>query len=306
MEYVTLLQRAWQIISRSKILWLFGLIAVLAGQEAVFNMRSAFRLQPLAEAIVNPPAIAANGLYALSLSGTSYLRDGLIIFAGLMLMAIGTLASAALIGLAQNAERGQTVNFLTGLHIGVKRVWPLLGIRLIFNLPAVGLSLIAAFLLTHLIDFAGPPLSYPQMLQVLQNADFLPLLLMAGIVFGVLIGAIGVGADRACVLEETGVFESLKRGWAILRRNLAKYMVITGIFIASTLLIVFTAACPLALIFTDRVNQLAQTAPAGSDITYYFLNDPAGLVIGLILLAIYAGVTAFTSIVWTLAYRRYG
>ena len=108
------------------------------------------------------------------------------------------------------------------------------------------------------------------------------------------------------MLEESGVFESLKRGREILRRNVAKYMVISGIFIASTLLIVFTVACPLALVFTDRVNQLAQTAPPGSDLTYYFLNDPAGLVIGLILLAIYAGVTAYTSIVWTLAYRRYG
>jgi hypothetical protein len=306
MEYVTLLQRAWQIISRSKILWLFGLIAVLAGQDAVFNLRSAFRLQPLAEAIVNPPAAAANALYALSSSGTNFLLDGLIIFVGLMLTAFGAIASAALIGLTQNAERGLAVNFLTGLHIGVKRIWPLLGIRLIFNLPAVVLSLIVTFLMTRLIDFSGPPLSYPQMLQVLQNSGVLPLLLMVGVVFGVLIGAIGVGADRACVLEETGVVESLKRGRAILRRNVAKYMVITGIFIASTLLIVFTFACPLALIFTDRVNQLAQAAPPGSDITYYFLNDPAGLIIGLILLAVYGGVTAYTSIVWTLAYRRYG
>ena len=134
----------------------------------------------------------------------------------------------------------------------------------------------------------------------------LPLLLIAGVVFGALIGAIGVGADRACVLEETGVFESLKRGLQILRHNVVKYMVITGIFIASTLLIVFTVACPLALVFTDRVNQLAQAAPPESDMTYYFLNDPAGLIIGLILLAVYAGVTAYTSIVWTLAYRRYG
>ena len=306
MEYVTLLQRAWQIISRSKILWLFGLIAVLAGQDAVFNLRSAFRLQPLAEAIVNPPAAAANALYVASSSGASYLLDGVIIFVGLMLLAIGAMASAALIGLTQNAERGLNVNFLTGLHIGVKRVWPLLGIRLIFNLPAVALSLIATFLMTRLIDVSGPPLSYLERLQVLQNEGILPLLLITGIILGVLIGAIGVGADRACVLEETGVFESLRRGREILRRNPAKYMVITGIFVASTLLIVFTAACPLALIFADRVNQLAQVAPPGSDITYYFLNDPAGLIIGLILLAVYAGVTAYTSIVWTLAYRRYG
>jgi hypothetical protein len=305
MEYIILLQQAWQILSRNKVLWLFGLFAVLAGQDALFNLRGAIRLQPLAEALVNLPLPVANAVRLLVPDDAGILAGVALIVVGLVWLALGVIASAALIVLTQAAERGQDVNLKIGVQEGLKHMRTLVGIRLIFNIPASLLSIAVVLFSIRLVNIVQGPIGYNHLLQALQAVGVLPVLLILGALSGIVIGGLGVGADRVCVLEGAGVTESLKRGWEVMRHNLNRYLAVTGIFVASGLLIVFAISCPIAILLTDAIGNIAQAAAGGADLTLMLLSTPIGLIVGLVLLALYALFTAYASVVWTLVYRRY-
>ncbi len=304
MEYLLLLQRGWQILRRHKLIWLFGVIAAIMGQDALFHLRGALRLQPFIEAIVNLPVTMANLLRDLTPGDTGVRSLLLLIGAGMLLTFIGVFVDAGMIALTQAAERGAAVDFKTGWQAGLRRGWLLLIIRLIFNIPGVLLSLLAFVWAMRVIDPDASPGGYSQLLQALQTAGVLPFLLIAGAVIGVLLGAIGVGADRSCVLDDTGVIESLKQGWRLLRRNLAPYLYIAGSLLGTLAMLFFIVSCPASLLLTDAVVGLMQASP-NNDLILVLLGTPVGLIIVVALLILYGGYTAFATIVWTLAYLRY-
>lgn len=294
-EYLLFLQRAWQVVGRNKILWLLGLVAVMVGQDAVFNLRGALRLDPLADVLVNLPLPATDLIRALVPDLASVAGVALTLVLGALLILVGAAANGALLTLTQAVERGDDVTLKIGLQAGVKYVWPLVVLRLLLNLPAIGLALLA------LLSVGGQS----TVTQALQTAGLLPLFLIMGLIAGVLAGAIGVGADRACVLDGVGVIAAVRRGAALLRQHFSRYLALTGIFVASALLVIFTLACPLSILLSDTVSALAQGVPLGTNLTPILLSTPIGLAAGAVLMLLYAFFTAFTSVAWTLLYRRY-
>lgn len=301
-EYVLLLQRAWHIITRHKVMLAFAFIAVIAGQDAVFNMRGVIRLPPLTEAIVNLPLPYANLVRDLLPQANGLLLIAAMISMGLICLIFGLIGNGALIALTQSIERGAGATFKAGWQMGFKALPTLLVIRLIFNIPIVLLSIAGFLISTRLFDPTGGPIGYAA---ILEYSGLLPIFLIVGGVVGLLIGAIGIGADRGCVLDELGAIASLKHGWQMFRRHLSRYFAVTGIFISSGLLIVLLLACPLAMLLADQIGALVQSVPAGTDLTPLLLSTPLGAAIGVVLLLAYAGFTAFASVVWTLVYRRF-
>lgn len=294
-EYLLLLQRAWQVVGRNKLLWLFGLVAVIAGQDAVFNLRGALRLDPLADVLVNLPLPATDLVRAVAPDTASVAGAALTLALGAILIIVGAAANGALLTLTQAVERGDDVTLKIGLQAGIKYLWPLAALRLVLNLPALVLALLA------LLSVGGQS----TVTQTLQTAGLLPLFLIAGLIAGVLAGAIGVGAERACVFDGVGVIDAMRHGAELLRKSFSRYVALTGIFVASALLGIFTLACPLSIVLSDTVSALAQGLPLGTNLTPLLLGTPVGLLIGALLLLAYAFFTAFTSVAWTLLYRRY-
>lgn len=294
-EYVVLLQRAWQVVFRYKMLWALGLIAVIVGQDAVFNLRGALRLDPLTHVLVNLPLPAADLVRAVLPDATGGVGGVVTLVFGAILIAVGAAANGALLALTQAVERGNEVTLQAGVRAAVKSLRSLIALRLLLNLPAIALTLIALLL-------AG---GQAAVTQAMQAAGLLPAFLIAGLIAGVLAGAIGVGAERACVFDGFGVVEAVRQGVVLLRRHLSRYLMVTGIFIASALLVIFALACPLSIFLSDTVSVLAQSAPPGANLTPLLLSSPIGLAMGALLLIVYAFFTAFTSVMWTLVYRRY-
>ncbi len=294
-EYVLLLQRAWQVVFRYKVLWMLGLIAVIVGQDAVFNLRGALRLDPLADVLVNLPLPAADLVRAVAPDTTGAVGVLVTLVLGAVLIAVGAAANGALLVLTQAVERGDDVTLKVGMQAGGKYLRPLVTLRLLLNMPAIALTLIALLI-------AG---GQAAVTQAMQAAGLLPVFLIVGLIAGVFAGAIGVGAERACVFDGLGVIEALKQGAALLRRLLSRYFIVTGIFIASALLVIFMLACPLSIFLSDTVNALAQGVPLGTNLTPLLLSTPIGVAVGALLVIAYAFFTAFTSVVWTLIYRRY-
>lgn len=299
-----MLQRGWQILRRNRLVWVLGFIAVAAGQDALFQFRGALRLQPFIEAIVNLPVSVANILRDLTPGDTGVVSLALLISAGVLLTFIGVFVQAALIALTQAAERGAAVDFKTAWQAGWQRAWPLLLIRLIFNVPGVMLSLIAFVWAVQLLAPTSSPGGYSQLPQTLDAAGVLPLFVIAGAAIGLLLGAIGIGADRSCVLDQTGVIESIKQGWRTFRKNVPPYIYLSGSLLGTLAMLFFMITCPLSLILTDAVSNLALASP-NADVFAVLLGTPLGLIIAGALLILYGGYTAFATIVWTLAYLRY-
>ncbi len=294
-EYVMLLQRALQVVVRNKALWVLGLIAVIVGQDAVFNMRGALRLEPLADVLVNLPLPYAN-LVRTVVPDPAGALNGLITLAlGASLIVVGSIVNAALLLLTQAVERGDDVRLAAGLRDGLRFLWPLSAIRFILNLPAIVLALIALVIAAD----------QPTVTLAVQAAGLLPVLLVLGVAAGTIGGAIEIGADRACVFDAAGVVDALQQGVAALRKNIGRYVAVTGIFIASLLMLILLAACPLAMALTDTLATLSERVSAGTDLTPLLLGTPIGLAAGILLVIAYAFFTAFASVVWTLVYRRY-
>ena len=187
MEYVLLLLRAWQIMRRHWVIWAFGLIAMLVGQDALYNLRGAIRLQPFLEAVVNLPLSVANLLRAGVPANTGVWLGIIMIAVGAMLILIGVTANAAIIALTQLAERGEIVAFKTGLRQGLRHVLPLFVIRFIFHIPSIVMSLVVFLGAVRLVEPASAPLGYDELLQALQAIGLLPILLILGAIIGVLL-----------------------------------------------------------------------------------------------------------------------
>lgn len=305
MEYVILLQRAWQILTRHKIMFLFGLIAVLAGQDALFNLHGGRSIQPVVEAIVDLPPTASSLTRATVLLDSPIVLIGVMILLGLLLIFIGMVANAALISLTHSAERGDAINFKAGLRAGFQHVDRLIIIRLIFNIPFVVLAVLGFTLMQRLIAPTIPPLTFSQSLAALQDTGLLPIFLIVSLLAGIFVGGVGIGADRAVVIDGMGVVAALRQGWETLRDHWGKYVVITGIFISTLLLFILLVSCPVAVLFADQITSLAQTSSLNADLTSSLLTQPLGIGLAIIGVLLYAGVTAFISITWTIVYRRY-
>jgi hypothetical protein len=305
MEYILVLQRAWQILTRHKILLVFGLIAVVTGQDALFNLHGGRPMQPLLEAIVNLPSPAANLARSIAPVGSELVLIAVMIGLGVGLTFIGMLANGALIGLTQSAERGDEISFKAGLRLGWQHIDRLVIIRLFFNIPFVVLALLGFIVLQRLIDPAIGPLTFSESLVALQEAGLLPIFLIVSLITGMFVGGIGIGTDRAVVIDGLGIVAALRQGWQTLRDHFSKYFVLSGIFISTLLLIALVLFCPVALLFAGRVAELAQTSSLNTDLTATLWNEPSGSVLIIIGLLLYAVITAFISITWTIAYRRY-
>ncbi|MBI5567937.1 MAG: hypothetical protein HY870_23775, partial [Chloroflexi bacterium] len=173
-EYMLLLQRAWQVVFRYKLLWLLGLIAVIAGQDAVFNLRGALRLDPLADVLVNLPLPAADLVRAVAPDNTGIVGVAITLILGALLIAVGAAANGALMVLTQAVERGADVTLKIGAQAGAKYLRPLLTLRVLLNLPAIALTLIALLL-------AG---GQAAVTQAMQAAGLLPVFLITGLIAG--------------------------------------------------------------------------------------------------------------------------
>lgn len=303
MEYVLMFQHGWQILRRYKVLWLLGALAALAGQDALFNLRGAIRLQPFVEAIVNLPVSIANLLRAIT-PDVGLLALLIVIAVGVLLTFVGVVINAIIINLTQAAERGAAVSFKSAWQASLLRAWPLLIMRLLFNIPSVILSLLAVFAAMQIIEPTASSVGYTQLLQALQIVGLLPIFLIAGAVIGVLLGAIGIGADRSCVLDETGVIDSLRQGWKFLRREVARFIYLAGMLLGTLAMLFFVIACPISLLLTDDIANLMQAAPS-TDFLIAMLSAPVGWLVGIVLVIVYGAYCAFATIVWTLAYRQY-
>jgi hypothetical protein len=292
MDYTKILKRAWQITWRYKALWVFGFLSALfsgsgmgGGQGPQYVMRGAERIEP----------------------GAWLLIAAVLLLAVLVLVALsivlGSLSKAALIGMVREVEQTSSTSVRSGWRIGWSHFLRLFAIGLAIGIPAVIVSFV-------LIGLGLSPLLL--LLAESETLTILAIVLMVGlmlvvigllIVMGVVLSVVGELAERQCVLDGKGVWESIRAGYQLGRQNL-KHVGVTwlllfaidlgfGIVMAPVFFVVFGAAAVPGILTYVATEAIAPTLVIGI---------PVLIVAGLIMTALTAVYQVFRSAVWTLTY----
>jgi hypothetical protein len=316
MQYGTLLSRAWHITWRNKIIWLFGFLAALGsggGGGGNFNYRFGSGDLSRSGGTGLPPELQRQ--LTRFLSDQTLVITVIVIIAliglviGLVLALLAALSHSAMVDMVREADETEATRFNTGWRTGLRRMLPTFLIRFLLGLPSfiIIMAGLAAFLASFipLINQTGfrdaERLFAGGMLATLFLC-FLPACCL-GILLDIPLRVLETLSIRALVLEDRGVLGSIRRGWNILTGNLGDVVVVWLIFFLLGIGVAVVVGLPLTAIAFAALFPLALMAATSPIFVVPLVL--VGLLLGLLSAAIRSVVEAYSSSVWTLAYRQF-
>jgi len=347
MDHINILKRAWNILWRYRALWIFGIILALtatgggsgggsnAANSGAGNPGSMFEYHfddpdQLPEGIREGFEAFGKGIEQLVDSGFGKFIPNVfpviiaLLCLGFILFVISRIArwvsEVSLIRMVDHTEQtGEQLKFKQGFRLGWSRAaWRLFLMNLVITIPTV-----IAFILLVLISavpvllFINSIESPAGVISVIATIGLFFLAIMAIILISVAIGILERFFWRTCVLEDKGVFDAIREGFALVRRDLKDigimWLIMVGVQIGYAILTI-----PLGLLL------LAVGALLGGGVGLSvgalmraFTNGAApwiaGGVVGLPILMLVMGLPmlflsglkeTYVSTVWTLTYRE--
>lgn len=301
MDYSAIISRAWDVTWKNRALWLFGFLVGGAGTNWIYQLSSigsdspaAFRgdIFKGAESIgsaapLNTPSLPLGALIAILF--------GFILFVIVMAI-VSAVARGALIGLVRRADMGEAVTIRAGFSDGLKNFLAIIGISLAIWIPAIILGILVplAFLVPAFTAFAvslnqeNPP-------PALIAAVLLGLLLYAAVVLpiAIILSLINIYADSYRVVEGSGVFTSISKGFRLLRERKGASAAFFFIVLGLSLAFAFAAG------FIGLTTILTSSSIfSGKPLLGIMLAIP-GLAILILASSVFQ---AFVSSTWTLAF----
>ena len=298
MDIGGVLSRAWQIIWKFKVLWIFGILASCSGggsnPGSSSYQFSGNELSPRTQAFFNqlPHLSSAQmaGLVGLFILGI------LILIA--VLVFLGTMGRIGLIRGTQQAEGGTArLSFGELFRGGLPYFWRVFLLDLLVGiLVAVVIAAIIAFFVIGSIVTLG--------ILLLCLFPFICVLAIALVILVWLIYVIIEQSNNAIVLENLGIIAGLKRGWEVVRANFGMMVVMGLILIIGVQGVIgFILGLPVFLIaipaFLGAVSRSSQGLWAGLLVAglCFIAYLPFFIVLNGIL-------RAYIGTAWTLTYMR--
>lgn len=294
MDYGYVIKRAWEIIWKFKVLWIFGILAGCgqAGRSGGGNSGFRFSSQD-----VNLTPQIQNYFNRLNPAIITLLVViGIIVLVVLVVLAI-LLATVGRVGLIRGtvkAEQGAgKLTFSELWRDGLTYFWRVFGLNLL-----IGLIILFALLA---LAFLGVILSIGTLGIFL--ICLIPLLCLL-IPLMWLVGIIIEQANVALVVENVDIIEAIKRGWQVFIDNIGS-MIVMGLILVVGVSFIGELIIGLPL--------LAVAAPAVVGITTGVTeNIRNGIILSVVLFLIYlpfllflSGILrAYTESAWTLTYLR--
>jgi len=348
MDHINILKRAWNILWRYRALWIFGIILALTtssggggssnagGGGGNNSSGSLFEhnfegMSGLPESMREGFGELGQGIERLVESGLGEtaartaipLVIGLLCF-GLALFIISRIArwvsEVSLIRMVDHTEEtGEQLRFRQGLRLGWSRAaWRLFLMNLMIAIP-----MIIAFVLLVLIA-AVPALMFINNIEspggviaVIATIGLFFLAILAIILVAVAIGILERFFWRTCVLEDHGIFDSIREGFGMVRRNLKDvgilWLIMVGVQIGYAILTIPVAFLLMA-VGALLGGGIGLTAGAFTRlfaegaipwITGGVIGAPVFLLVLVLPLVFLSGLKeTYVSSVWTLAYRE--
>jgi hypothetical protein len=291
MDYGYVIKRAWEIIWKFKILWLFGILASCgqASGSSGGNARYSFSsrdtsISPQIERFFNQ---MDPGIIALLIGVGIFLVLVMIVLAILL----GTVGRVGLIRGTVKAEQGATrLTFGELWRDGITYFWRVFGLNLLVGV-LIFLAIIAVILLMII-----PTVFTLGLCLIPLVCLFIPVMWAVSVVIE--------QANIALVTENLGISEAIKRGWQVVRDNIGSMIVMSlilvlgvgfvgGIIIGLPILIVLTPA------FIGGVSGTSEAIRNG------LLWSGILFLCYLPVLLVLSGILrSYTASAWTLTYMR--
>jgi hypothetical protein len=298
MNYGEIINNAWKMIWKHKVLWIFGFLASCgARQGSNFNLRS----QSSTTNSANPLAPALESWFKqveLAFQQNPWLV-GLIIFIGLLvillLAILNTIGTAGSIRgawlVAGGAER---LSFSELWESSLGYFWRIFCLSLTSGFAIWAPVIIIGMLVLLSVGSANLTTALICM-GISVCLVFIPYLWLVQVWFN--------QATIAAVGEELSFSASISQGWTLAIRNLGAYIVMSLILGVATAVVGFVFSLPLIIILAPVLAAyLAGGAQnAGGVLTTALI---AGLCYSPVLILINSIVVAYMNSAWTLTYRQ--
>lgn len=282
MDFGKLLSRAWKIIWEHKFLILLGILVALgssggsgasSGSQSFRNYDGEWQMPPDWRGMPFPPAEGI-GLPAIP-TFIAIALLGIVLLVALAVWVVSTLARGALIAGASKIDGGHDTTFGETFSAALQKGWTLLGIGIFPAIPVLFLLLAS---LGAAATYLGVSQVFSDMGQIGPRNVWVILgaLLCIALPLTLILDLLRTFANRACMLEDCGVFAAYRRGANVLIENFGSAVVLFLIQIVISLVLgvglVLPALCCL---------------------------------LWPLLLIVQGGIAAYFSTVWTLAWRRW-
>lgn len=299
MDFGEILTRAWHIIWRHKILWLFGILASCGANAGSSGSNSNFRIERNYNFQELPPQwqnffdqlsrrIESIPVWVWILLAVA----GIVLF--LLVVVLQTIGHIGLIKGAQLADEGAaTLSLGSLLSASLPYFWRVLLLNVLVGVVIFIVVMVAIVVLVVLgIATLGIGL-------VCLGIPLFCLLFIASIAIGLLMEMTII----AIVTENLGIMAALERAWSLLRSNVGSILVIALILMVGGWIVGLILAIPLFLVVLPPII----AAAAGSRDLF-----PGSLAVTIALLCILAPilivaqgiVRSYTGTAWTLTFRR--
>ena len=328
MDHFRILRRAFNIVRSYRVLWIFGFLLALTSSNGGSGSNSGYRFGnnnaggnsgqnfpwPPGFQWPNIPQDVMNTIIGVTIGVFC-----LVLLLALAFTLVRYVSETSAIRMVDRYEvSGEKVRFREGWRLGwsraALRMWL---VDLIFGLGAALVFLV-------LLAVAAAPLlvwttqsDVARVIGSVAAAGLGVLWLLLAILVGAVLSLLGKFFHRAIALENLGVFDAIRRGWAIVRGRPAD-VIIMGLILFGVGLVFAIAMIPIVLVLV-AVAAVAGGLPAllagalTNIFAHGFTPQIVAVLIGLpIFLAVLALpltfisglLEAFSSSTWTLTYRE--
>jgi hypothetical protein len=319
MDFGEVLTKAWKIVWKFKILWIFGIFASCGTRSGGSYNGGSSNFQTggtPGQAPNLPPGLEDNLYKFLNFVATPAFLIGFIILICVLLLLTVFFSIIGRIGLikgAVDADAGaEHLGFGELWKSGLQYFWRFLGLSLLIGSPIIifylGLVIGGFFILVSYISGSRDNsffIASPILLALLPVVCVLICFLF---LFAIVIGFISTQAERAIVIENEGILSGLRRGWNVLIKNLGPILIIWIITVVIAVVAGFLIGLPLLLVVVPAFIAFGAAAVAGNGNNLSFMPL---IIAGLcavaytpVSLVAYGILTTYTESVWTLTYLR--
>ncbi len=289
------LTRAWEILWRHKVLWIFGILSGCAtGRSGGGSMNVQFngtnrdvRLPPEVERFFEQNAGNLPWIVAGVVCG--------LLLITLLIWVIGLFGRGGLIGGIRLADTAGRVSFGEALAIGTNRVVPLILTSLLIAVPFT----LAAVLLVLIVAAIGAATLGIGLLCLI------PLLLLL-IPIGIGVILVSYVAQLSVVVDNCGPIEAVGRSWAFLRAHLWDALALGLVIFIAELVVGLLLTAPLLVAVVPLVVNLIQLDRTNAlpDLNTFLPTLICGGLYLPVLILLDGVLRTWTTAAWTLAYER--
>lgn len=288
MQIGEVLSKAWNIVWKYKVLWVFGILVGFSGGNTASSLPQTEYRQQAPEQFQNYLNQFQDwqiAIFVIAMVLVVLLFTVLVVF-------LSTMGRIGLIRGASQADRGVTrLSFSELFNGGLPYFWRVFGLNLVVGL---GFALLIILLVL---------LSIPLAITVVGLICVIPLLCLL-VPGGFLVNLWIEQSNNAIVIEGKGLMDGLRRGWAVVSANLGQAILLGLVLMLITWGAGFVIGLPFALFLAPIIAGMF----IGSDVAM-----SGGTAITIILMLVYLPVMFFLNGIlqsyihsaWTLAFLRF-